>query len=71
MRLLHTADYCAPDFKLYFRWKMTQNFAGQDALVTEISDYAAPERLSPTDLFLREWRRFVLEYGRDFRRRAN
>ena len=50
---------------------MTQNFAGQDALVTEISDYAAPERLSPTDLFLREWRRFVLEYGRDFRRRAN
>ncbi len=55
-------------FKLYFGWKMVINFSAQDQVMAEITDYAAPERLSPTDLFPREWRRFVLNYGRDFKR---
>ena len=55
-------------FKLYFKWKMIDNFSTQDAVMAEITDYTAPERMSPTDIFPREWRRFVLEYGRDFKR---
>ena len=55
-------------FKMYFKWKTAINFSAQDQVMAEITDYAAPERLSPSDLFPREWRRFVVEYGRDFRR---
>lgn len=55
-------------FHVWFNWKMTKNFSGQDAVMAEITDYSAPERMSPTDLFPREWRRFVLDYGRDFKR---
>ena len=55
-------------FRSYFGWKMVMNFSAQDAVMAEITDYTAPERMSPSDLFPREWRRFVVEYGRDFRR---
>lgn len=55
-------------FHLFFRWKMIINFSAQDALMAEITDYSAPERMSQSDLFPREWRRFVVEYGRDFKR---
>lgn len=55
-------------FHLFFRWKMIMNFSAQDGLMAEITDYSAPERMSPSDLFPREWRRFVLEYGRDFKK---
>ncbi len=57
-------------FHLYFNWKMTSNFSGQDAVMAEMTDYAAPERLSPTDLFLREWRRFVLDNARGLKKAA-
>ena len=55
-------------FKVYFGWKMAVNFSGQDGAMAEITDYSAPERMGGSDLFPREWRRFVLEYGRDFKR---
>jgi phenylpropionate dioxygenase-like ring-hydroxylating dioxygenase large terminal subunit len=55
-------------FHLYFGWKMVQNFSAQDAVMAEITDYTAPERMSQSDLFPREWRRFVVEHGRDFHR---
>jgi len=57
-------------FLLYYRWKMIENFSAQDAHMAEITDYAAPERLTPTDRFPREWRRFVLECARQSPRPA-
>ena len=56
-------------FNVWFDWKHCKNFSGQDAVMAEISDYSAPERLSSTDVFMRTWRRFVLEHARDFKRR--
>ncbi len=51
-------------FHLYYRWKTVSNFSGQDGHLAEITDYAAPERQSTTDRFLREWRRFVVDCAR-------
>jgi hypothetical protein len=49
---------------IYYRWKMVDNFSSQDAVMAEIVDYTTPERLSPTDKFPNEWRRFVVECAR-------
>ncbi len=49
---------------VYYRWKMVENFSGQDGLMAEITDYTTPERLSPTDKFPHEWRRLVVECAR-------
>ena len=48
----------------YYLWKAISNFSSQDGHMAEITDYTTPERLSPSDKFPREWRRFVLECGR-------
>jgi len=49
---------------LYYRWKMVSNFSRQDGSMAAITDYTTPERLSPSDRFPREWRRFVIECAR-------
>jgi hypothetical protein len=49
---------------IYYRWKMVSNFSSQDGLMAEITDYTTPERLSPSDRFPHEWRRFVVECAR-------
>lgn len=51
-------------FALYFRWKMIVNFSEQDAQMAAITDYSAPERLTGTDKFLREWRRLIIDCAR-------
>lgn len=51
-------------FQVYFRWKTVVNFSAQDAHMAEITDYDAPERLTPSDKFPREWRRFVVDCAR-------
>jgi len=55
-------------FRLFFGWKMIRNFSSQDGEMAAITDYSAPERLSQSDLFPREWRRFVVEHARDLKR---
>jgi phenylpropionate dioxygenase-like ring-hydroxylating dioxygenase large terminal subunit len=49
---------------IYYRWKVVGNFSTQDGAMAEIVDYTTPERLSPTDKFPLEWRRFVVECAR-------
>jgi hypothetical protein len=49
---------------IYYRWKVVSNFSSQDGSMAEITDYTTPERLSSTDKFPREWRRFVVECAR-------
>lgn len=51
-------------FRVWLRWNMIMNFSEQDARMAEITDYDAPERLAPTDRFLREWRRLIVDCGR-------
>lgn len=50
--------------KGYYLWKTVSNFSAQDGHMAQITDYAAPERLSASDKFPREWRRFVVDYAR-------
>ena len=51
-------------FHVYFSWKTVINFSAQDAHMAEITDYSAPERLTASDRFARDWRRFVVECAR-------
>ena len=54
----------------YYLWKAIEDFSAEDGLMAEITDYTTPERLSATDRFPRDWRRFVLECARQPKRRS-
>jgi len=57
-------------YHLYFGWKMLDNFSSQDARMAEITDYRASERLTPSDVFMANWRRFVLENARGLKEQS-
>ncbi len=46
-------------YRLWASWSLLKLFIGQDKVVFERQDYAAPERLSSTDVGVVKWRRLI------------
>ncbi len=51
-------------YKIWASWSLMKYFIDQDVVVFEKQDYAAPERLSITDVGLVKWRRIVADFAR-------
>jgi hypothetical protein len=50
-------------YYLWASWSLLKLFIGQDTKVFEIQDYAAPERLSISDIGLVKWRRVIAAHA--------